>query len=48
MLRYRALFTLDRFNRYVIPLPQALGTHGLTVRVYQYWQGSRSDTHRSI
>jgi hypothetical protein len=48
VLRYRALFTLNRFNRYAIPLPQALGTHGLTVRVYQYWQGSGKDAHRSI
>jgi hypothetical protein len=38
-LRYFALFTLDRFNRYSIPLPAALGTHGLAVRVYQYWAG---------
>ncbi|HEV3321015.1 MAG TPA: cellulase family glycosylhydrolase [Solirubrobacteraceae bacterium] len=48
VLRYRALFTLDRFNRYAIPLPRALGTHGLTVRVYQYWQGAGSDAQRSI
>jgi hypothetical protein len=48
VLRYRALFTLNRFNRYAIPLPQALGTNGLTVRVYQYWQGSGRDAHRSI
>jgi hypothetical protein len=48
VLRYRALFTLDRFNRYAIPLPQALGTHGVTVRVYQYWQGSGRDAQRSI
>jgi polysaccharide biosynthesis protein PslG len=46
--RYRALFTLDRFNRYSIPLPRALGTHGLTVRVFQYWEGSGSDAQRSI
>jgi hypothetical protein len=46
--RYRALFTLDRFNRYSIPLPRVLGTHGLTVRVYQYWQGSAADTQRNI
>jgi hypothetical protein len=38
-LRYRAVFTLDRFNRYSIPLPRALGTHGLRVRVFQYWSG---------
>ncbi len=48
VLRYKALFTLDRFNRYAIPLPQVLGTHGLTVRVYQYWQGSGKDAQRSI
>jgi polysaccharide biosynthesis protein PslG len=48
VLRYKALFTLDRFNRYSIPLPAALGTHGLTVRVYQYWQGSGMDAKRSI
>jgi hypothetical protein len=38
-LRYRALFTQDRFNRYSIPLPSLLGTHGLRVRVFQYWTG---------
>jgi hypothetical protein len=48
VLRYRALFTLNRFNRYAIPLPRVLGTNGLTVRVYQYWQGSGQDAHRSI
>jgi hypothetical protein len=48
VLRYRALFTLNRFNRYAIPLPQVLGTNGLTVRVYQYWQGSGKDARRSI
>ena len=39
-LRYRALFTLDRFNRYSLTLPAALGTHGLRVRVFQYWAGA--------
>jgi hypothetical protein len=48
VLRYKALFTLDRFNRYAIALPHVLGTNGLTVRVYQYWQGSGTDAHRSI
>ncbi len=48
VLRYRALFTLNRLNRYSIPLPRVLGTHGLTVRVYQYWQGSGHDAQRSI
>jgi hypothetical protein len=47
-LRYRALFSLDRFNRYSIPLPAVLGRHGLTVRVYQYWQGRGRDAQRSI
>jgi hypothetical protein len=46
--RYRALFTLDRFNRYAIALPRALGTHGLTVRVYQYWAGVGRDAQRNI
>ena len=38
-LRYRALFVLNRFNRYSIKLPSALGSSGLRVRVYQYWAG---------
>jgi polysaccharide biosynthesis protein PslG len=46
--RYRALFTLDRFNRYSISLPAALGTQGLSVRVYQYWAGSRRAAQRSL
>jgi polysaccharide biosynthesis protein PslG len=48
VLRYRALFTLDRFNHYSIPLPRALGTRGLTVRVFQYWAGMGHDAQRSI
>ena len=47
-LRYRALFTLDRFNRYSITLPQALGTKGLRVVVYQYWAGQRRAARKSI
>ncbi|HEY7951656.1 MAG TPA: cellulase family glycosylhydrolase [Solirubrobacteraceae bacterium] len=47
-LRYRALFTLDRFNRYALKLPKALGTHGLRVRVFQYWAGVRRGAQRSI
>ena len=47
-LRYKALFTLDRFNRYAIPLPPVLGTRGLTVRVYQYWAGKGKAARRSI
>jgi hypothetical protein len=39
VLRYRALFTLDRFNHYSISLPAVLGTHGLSVRVFQYGSG---------
>jgi polysaccharide biosynthesis protein PslG len=38
-LRYRALFVLDRFDRYSIPLPAVLGTRGVSVRVFQYWAG---------
>ncbi len=37
--RYRVLFTLDRFNRYSLKLPRALGTKHLRVQVYQYWWG---------
>jgi hypothetical protein len=40
LLRYRAIFTLNRFNRYSIHLPSALGTQNLSVRVYQYGAGS--------
>jgi hypothetical protein len=47
-LRYRALFTLNRFNRYSITLPSALGASGLRVRVYQYWAGLASSAQRSI
>jgi polysaccharide biosynthesis protein PslG len=38
-LRFRALFTLNRFNRYSIALPPVLGTNGLRVRVWQDWLG---------
>jgi hypothetical protein len=48
VLRYRALFTLDRFNRYVIPLPSVLGTHGLRVRVFQYSAGTAAGAEKSI
>jgi hypothetical protein len=48
LLRYRALFTLDRFNRYSIALPRVLGTSGLRVRVYQYWAGLGRAAHKSI
>jgi hypothetical protein len=47
-LRYRALFTQDRFNRFSITLPAALGTSGLRVRVFQYWSGlSRAATRHT-
>jgi hypothetical protein len=48
VLRYRALFVLNRFNRYSIALPSALGSSGLRVRVYQYWAGLSSSAQRSI
>ncbi len=47
-LRYWAVFTLDRFNRYSIKLPRALGTSGLRVRVLQYWTGRRRAATRRI
>ncbi len=47
-LRYRALFTLDRFDRYSIALPRVLGTHNLRVRVYQYWAGIGRAAQKSI
>lgn len=48
VLRYQALFTLDRFNQYSIALPSALGTSGLQVRVYQDWMGPSRDALKSI
>lgn len=48
LLRYRALFTLDRFNRYSITLPRVLGTSGLRVSVYQYWAGPGRGAQRSV
>jgi hypothetical protein len=48
VLRYHALFTLNRFNRYSITLPSALGAHGLRVRVYQYWSGMGKAAQKSI
>ena len=47
-LRYHALFTLNRFNRFSLRLPSALGTAGLRVRVYQFWAGLSSAAQRSI
>jgi hypothetical protein len=48
VLRFRALFTLDRFNQYSIVLPSVLGTSGLRVRVYQEWMGPGRDAQKSI
>lgn len=42
--RYRAVFVLNRFNRYDVALPSALGTSGLRVHVFQYGLGSASAT----
>ena len=39
-LRYRALFVLNRFNRYSIALPAVLGTGSVRVKVFQYWASS--------
>jgi hypothetical protein len=47
-LRYRALFTLNRFNQYSIRLPASLGTRRLSVRVYQTWLGPASAVTKSI
>jgi hypothetical protein len=48
VLRYRAIFTLNRFNDYSIALPSVLGTRDLRVRVYQYWLGAGSDAQSKI
>jgi hypothetical protein len=47
LLRYQALFALDRFNRYSLALPRVLGTSGLRVRVYQYWAGPGAAAQRA-
>lgn len=47
VLRYRALFTLNRFNRFSLELPAAVGIRGVTVRVFQYWAGPGSATQRT-
>lgn len=48
VLRYRALFALDRFDRFRISLPRVLGTRGLRVRAYQEWSGAARGAQRSI
>lgn len=45
---YRALFTLDRFNRYRLTLPRVLGSSGLRVSVFQYWMGTARAADASI
>jgi hypothetical protein len=47
-LRYRVLFTLDRFNRYSVALPSVLGTKGLRVRVFQYWTGAGHSAQKNV
>ena len=47
-LRYRSVFTLDRFNRYSIALPSVLGTHGLRVRVFQFAGGVGKAARKTI
>jgi hypothetical protein len=48
VLRYRAVFTLDRFDRYAVMLPAVLGTHGLRVRVYRYWEGPSGGARKNV
>jgi hypothetical protein len=48
VLRYRAVFVLDRFNRYSIAIPRVLGTGGLLVRTYQYWTGPGAAAQKHI
>ncbi|HWF31550.1 MAG TPA: glycosyl hydrolase [Solirubrobacteraceae bacterium] len=48
LLRYRATFELDRFNRFSIALPRVLGSHGLTVRVSQFWTGLAKAAQKTI
>ncbi len=48
LLRYRAFFTLNRFNRYAVRLPSVLGTRELSVRVYQYGAGPAHAAHAGI
>lgn len=48
VLRFRAVFALDRFNRFAIALPRVLGTSGLTVRVYQVQTGPAKSAQKRI
>jgi hypothetical protein len=45
---YRALFTMNRFNRYSIALPRTLGTRNLRVNVFQYWMGTARAARASV
>jgi hypothetical protein len=47
-LRYRAIFTLDRFNRYSLTLPASIGTRRLQVRVFEPWSGVARAARKSI
>ncbi len=47
-LRFRATFTLDRFNHYSLSLPSVLGRRGLRVRVYQEWTGQAGAVQKRI
>ncbi len=47
-LRYRAVFILDRFNRFSITLPSVLGTSGLRVRVFEAGAGAAHAAQKSI
>jgi hypothetical protein len=44
-LRYSALLTLSRFNRYRVILPAKVGLRGILVRVYQYGYPRGSGAH---
>ncbi len=48
VLRFRAVFALDRFNRFKLALPAVLGTSNLRVRVFQQWSGPSSAAQRRI
>jgi hypothetical protein len=48
VLRFWATFGLSRFNEYSIALPAVLGTHGLRVRVFQYWSGPPKAAQKTI
>jgi polysaccharide biosynthesis protein PslG len=47
-LRFKASFTLDRFNQYQLALPRVLGTRGVRVLVYQEWGGVGKGVQRRI